>query len=144
MTGLKQTKTLSINELSLLTAVPVEAAEETVEVMVAAEEMAVVMVEVEKPVVSAHVQTQMLVAMDRFSQMLMEMPVLNILEITQTLGVETTTLRTSTQTQCAALVVVAIVVIVDLIKATKMVKEAEMKETINRMEKDSAKTQTTA
>jgi len=56
MTGFKRTKTLLINELSLLTAVLAEAAEEMVEVMV----------EVEMLVVSAHVQTQTLATTERF------------------------------------------------------------------------------
>ena len=128
----------------LLTAVLVVAAEETVEVMVAAEETVVVMVEVEMLVVSAHVQTQTSITADRFSPTLMEMPVLNTLQQTQMIGVEATTRATSSQTQCAALVVVAMAVMVDLIKATKMVKKLEMKETMNRVKKDSAKTQAMA
>ena len=95
-------------------------------------------------VVSAHVQTQTSITADRFSPTLMEMPVLNTLQQTQMIGVEATTRVTSSQTQCAALVVVAMAVMVDLIKATKMVKKLEMKETMNRVKKDSAKTQTMA
>ena len=70
----------------------------------------------------------------------MEMPVMNTLKQTQKLGVEITMKVTSTQTRCAALVVVAIVVKVDLMKATKVVKEVEMKVTMNRVMMDSAKT----
>ena len=74
----------------------------------------------------------------------MEMPVMNTLNQTQKAGVETMMKVTSTQMQCAALVVVAIVVMVDLIKATRVVNKLEMKETMTRVKKDSAKTQAMA
>ena len=71
------------------------------------------------------------------------MPVMNTLKITQKAGAETTMKVTSTQMQCAALAVVAIVVTVDLMKVTKVVMEVAMKATMNRVMMDSAKTQTT-
>ena len=72
------------------------------------------------------------------------MPVMNTLKQTQKAGVETTMKVTSTQTRCAALVVVAIMVMMDLMKATKVVKEVVMMVKMNRVKKGSAKTQTTA
>jgi len=145
MTGLKRIKAPSINELSLLIAVLMEAAEETVVVvMEAPEETVVVTVEVEMLVVSEHVQTQISAAMVRFSPTSMEMPVMNTPQTSQILGVETMTQLTSAQTQCAAHVVVAIVVMVDLIKATKTMKEVAIKVMTNRIKTDSALTRATA
>ena len=138
MTGLKRIKAPSINELLLLTAVLMEAAEETVVVMEAPEETVVVTVEVEMLEAPEHVQTQISAAMVRFSPTSMEMPVMNTPQTSQILGVETMTQVTSAQTQCAAHVVVAIVVMADLMKPTKMMKEVVIKVTTNRVKKDSA------